>query len=242
MGKVVNTRPLVAILTALPLVGCAGGGEREYAGEAGRADDRPFEARADVTADTFFAAGQFHETSIVRPANQQLTSAEQERQQRAASDEAVRQYAKALELDPEHAPSLFRTAALHTRRGDHDAAEGYWTRYAEATGGAAGAWVNVGVAREVAGRPAEAEAAYRRALAADPTDGTARANLGMLLARDGRVQEASSQLSSAGLSPAAVHWHLAHALNDRDPAAAARHRRAAAGLDPAYRQATASAD
>ena len=196
----------------------------------------PFEARPKVTAETYFAAGQFHETSNVSRPNQHESADDRQRRLQTQRKLATAQYEKALAIDPSHPPSLFRLGALSTEAGEHEQAMDYWQRYVDATGGTAAGWTNLAVAAEVAGRSSEAEEAYRNAITADATDRTARVNLGMLLARDGRLQEAAAQLSSV-LQPAAVHWHLAHALEDRgDSTAANRHFRAAASLDPQYRR------
>ncbi len=103
-----------------------------------------------------------------------------------------------------------------------------------ATDGAAEAWRNLAICLELAKRPTDAEPAYLKALAAEPTDATSRVNLGMLLARAGRVGEAESHLARV-MPTAAVHHHLAHAAQQRgDARQAARHLRAAAAADPSY--------
>lgn len=236
----------VVLLTATLLAGCSTGKKEvayvgsERTGDAGY-DVEPFEGKPKVTADTYFAAGQFHETSVVSPASERLPKEQQERERRAQREVAVKQYEKALSLDPNHGPSLFRLGALKTEAKEFETALGYWRRYVDVTNGSAGAWVNLAICLECAGDFSEAETAYRNALSADPQDNTARVNLGMLLARDGRLQEATAQLSAV-LSPAAVHWHLAHAMEQRgDSKAANRHFRAAASLDPTYRRTSTAA-
>lgn len=237
-------RPPAAALLALTLVAGCGTGKSdvsyvgtETTGDAGY-DVEPFEGKPQVTADTYFAAGQFHETSVVRPVNKRATPEQQARQRRAQREVAIKQYEKALSLDSNHGPSLFRLGVLTTEAKEFETATDYWRRYVDVTGGTAGAWVNLAICLECAGDFVEAETAYRNAIAADPQDKTARVNLGMLLAREGRQQEAIAQLSDV-LEPAAVHWHLAHALERRgDHSAANRHFRAAASIDPTYRRTT----
>ena len=232
---------VLALVALVALAGCAGtGGGTGNAGFGDPAAEhsvRPFTGREKVTAETYYAAGKFHEGSSIGVGQPGRHSPEQVRKHiKAQRRLAVKQYRKALEIDPAHQPSLFRLAALLTALEKYDDAEAAWLEYAEATGGSAGAYVNLAICREVAGDAAGAESAYRGAVAADPRHETARVNLGMLLARAGRLQEAGAELSMA-LEPAAVHWHLAHALADADrPEAAARHFRAAASLDPAYRR------
>ena len=62
----------------------------------------------------------------------------------------------------------------------------------------------------------------------------ARVNLGVLLAKQGRILPAKKHLSAV-LEPAAVEWHLGAALQAAGQMPAAEdHYRAAAALDPAY--------
>jgi tetratricopeptide (TPR) repeat protein len=69
----------------------------------------------------------------------------------------------------------------------------------------------IGYALLGAGRMEEAEACFRRALAADADDADARFNLGVVLAETGRQEEAIGELETASrLRPrdAAVHYRL----------------------------------
>ncbi len=210
------------------------GEARAFDGKSGYQVE-PFDSTPNVTADTYFAAGQFHETSTTTN-QKRLTAAQQERQVRQQQALAIKQYQKALEIDANHHATLFRMGVLLTDRKEFEQAEVYWNRYVKATKGSTDAWMNLAVCQEVAGRTAEAESSYRQVISIEPNSKVARTNLGMLLARDGRLQEAAAQLSSV-LEPASVHWHLAHALAQRGQTEAAnRHFRAAASLDPMYRR------
>lgn len=60
-----------------------------------------------------------------------------------------------------------------------------------------GPWVNMGIVHAAAGRDAEAEAAFRRALAADPAHAIAHAELGIVLRRQGRFSEADDAYRAA---------------------------------------------
>ena len=241
MNRLPTALAAALLLTTLAAAGCGSGGAKvpDDAG-FGRAgayehDVADFDGPAEVTAETYFAAGRFHESASISPARgRRQTPAQAAKHLEAQRKLAVKQYRRALDLDAGHKPSLFRLAALLTALGEYDDAGAAWERYVEATGGSAGAWVNLAICREVARDVPGAEAAYRHAVAADPRHEAARVNLGMLLARNGDLQAAAGELSMV-LDPASVHWHLGHALQEGDrPEAAARHFRAAASLDPKY--------
>ncbi len=241
MTMTLRTASLLLALVIALVAGCQSKDD-SYAGlglGGSREGGDIFQQEPNVTADTYFAAGQFHETSTSSTAGrgQPRGAVEAQRQARLQRGKAVEQYEKAITLDPQHAPSLFRLAVIHTEEGEFDEAIALWERYVHATDGAAAAWVNLAICQEAGDEPKDAEASYRHAISVDPAHETARVNLGMLLARDGRLQEAASQLANV-LEPAGVHWHLAHALARRgDQTAADRHFRAAASLDARYQRA-----
>ena len=184
------------------------------------------------TPELYYRTGQLAEASSldVGPGGDPLPPAKIREYQAAA----LRNYAKALELDPKHAPTLYSSAVLRGRRGEHEAAIDLWKRYADAVGRTPASLTNLAVALEQAGRPADAEKAYAAAISADATFRPARVNLGVLLAKQGRILPAKKHLSAV-LDPAAVEWHLGAALQAAGQLAAAEdHYRAAAALDPAY--------
>lgn len=191
-----------------------------------------FAGEPKFTADVHFLAGQVHESKIATPTPnaRPLAASEIARYQAAA----LAQYSAALKLDPDHTPSLYRSAILLGNMKRHDASIAAWRRYADVVGRTPDSLVNLGIACEVADRAAEAEAAYLEATRRDPRHKAAHVNLGILLARQGKVEPAHAVLSQV-LEPAAVHWHLGAGL------AAGGHDReadyqfaAAARLDPSY--------
>jgi Tfp pilus assembly protein PilF len=77
-----------------------------------------------------------------------------------------------------------------------------WSDSVAKSPGSARAQNNLGLALEAAGRAAEAERAYRAALAASPAHVFARINLGRLYGQSGRIEEALRVLGEAdSLSP-----------------------------------------
>lgn len=193
--------------------------------------EEPFKGEPKVTADVHYMSGQLHESRIPAANDGKAASqAEVTRLQVAA----LNQYAAALKLEPDHAPSLYRSAVLLSGMKRHEQALAMWERYVAAVGRTPDSLVNLGIASEFAGQPQKAEAAYREATRLDKAHKSAHVNLGILLAKQGQLQPAQATLSSV-LEPAAVHWHMGVAL-----LAAGREReadqqfRAAAALDPAY--------
>jgi len=178
------------------------------------ADDPPF------TAETHYAAGRLAESQ-----NQ--------------IDKALQQYAAALKIDAGHLPSLFRMGVLYARRGDYNKAIETWRTYTRRTNDDPTACANLGFCYELASQPAQAEAAYKRGIAKDPANQPCRVNYGLMLARSGRIAEATAQLQAV-LPPAQVHYNLAavHEEMGRKTEARAEYRRAVE-LDPSFAEARA---
>ena len=146
-------------------------------------------AEPELQADTRFAAGQLQES--------------QERW-----DCAIIQYEQALRLNPKHVPSLYRMGVLHTKTKQYDKAVTWWQKYINATGGIASGYSNLGFTYEMAADVPNAEAAYRKGLEIDPKSQPCRVNLGLMYARNNRVDEAREQLAMC-LSPAEISFNLA---------------------------------
>jgi predicted O-linked N-acetylglucosamine transferase (SPINDLY family) len=100
----------------------------------------------------------------------------------------------------ERAAMTQAAVAAYQSRDFAAAADGF-KRLAEATDGA-GDWSNLGACLSALGRSAEAEDAYRRAIALDSGLADAQANLGNLLTARGRMAEAeSAYLSALSIAP-----------------------------------------
>jgi tetratricopeptide (TPR) repeat protein len=145
-----------------------------------------------LTADSHFAAGQVAETQSDVP-------------------RAVEQYELALKLDPKHPGSLFRLALIYTQQQQYPEAIQTWTRYISATGNSASGYNNLGLCLELADRAEEAEVAYQTGIKREPNNQPCHVNYGLMLARHGRVEEATAQLQAV-LTPAEVHYNLASVL------------------------------
>lgn len=187
----------VGLTVALAGVGCSGSGRQDaitgvpqaQAAEM-QAARTGFDAATEpaLTAETRYAAGRVAES-------------------RGDLNQAIRQYEEALKLDPKHAAAMYHLGVIHTQLKDFPRATALWERYLVATGHAASGYANLGYCHEQAGRIQQAEDAYRAGIKKDPTNGPCRINLGLLLARQGRVADAREQLSRV-LPPEEVYYNL----------------------------------
>lgn len=141
------------------------------------------------SAETRYAAGQLAESQRALP-------------------EAINQYREALKLNPEHLPTLYRMGIVYAQLRQYPEAIGVWKQYVKATRESAVAYSNLGFCYELAGQPDLAEKAYRDGLSRDSANDPCRVNYGLMLARQGRVNEAILQLQSV-LPAAEVHYNLA---------------------------------
>jgi tetratricopeptide (TPR) repeat protein len=97
----------------------------------------------------------------------------------------------------EQASALAVVADVQRKAGELDAAAETSRRATELDASNATAWFNRGVVEAARGNATEAERAYRAALAADPVQPDAAANLAGLLVRAGRAREAAPPLEKA---------------------------------------------
>ena|ERR1700722_73437 len=154
-----------------------------------KAEKDKFDTSRPLTAETHFAAGQFAETNG-DPAT------------------AVIQYQAALKLDPNNQGSLLRLGMLYTAQQQYPEAIETFQRFVKATNESASAYADLGFCLELAGKTDEAESAYKSGIAKDPKNQPCRVNYGLLLARAGKIAEATAQLQAV-LTPAQVHYNIA---------------------------------
>ncbi|MFI5380805.1 MAG: tetratricopeptide repeat protein [Tepidisphaerales bacterium] len=182
------------LVTVLVLAGCGGSKESQFKplskGDADSlsaqrshfdsAEDAPF------TAQTHFAAGQLAESQ-------------------GAAAMALEHYAAALKQDPKHLPSLYRTGVLYAQLHQYPQAIDTWRTYIAACGNDATGYSNLGFCYDLAGQPADAEAAYREGLAKDANNAACHVNYGLLLAKLGRTDDAVAQLKA--VLPESQAWY-----------------------------------
>jgi Tfp pilus assembly protein PilF len=163
---------------------------RGNGGLSQREGDEKFETAQDppIKAETHFAAGQLAESQDQLP-------------------RAVEQYKAALKVDPQHQAAMYKLGEVYTQLKMYPEAIEAWRSYIKATKGAAAGYSNLALTYEFARKLKEAEEAHRNAIEKDPADQRCRVNYGLMLARQGRIAEATRQFSAV-LKPAEVHYNL----------------------------------
>ena len=157
---------------------------------------------APLTANTHFAAGQVAESQGDYP-------------------RAMVQYLQAVKLDPSATVPLLRMAMIYTKQRDFDEAIATWQKYIKLTNGSAAGYCDLGYTLEMNQRFGEAESAYKTAVSKEPTNEVTRVNYGLMLARLGRMDAATVQLSAV-LTPAEAHYNIASVLESQGKIEAAK--------------------
>jgi Tfp pilus assembly protein PilF len=127
-------------------------------------------------------------------------------------EEAREMYRKAIESDPERADAYHRLALLHDQQGECETAAGYYQQALQRAPENADLHCDLGYSCYLQERWSDAEANLRRAIGLEPDLRRAHNNLGLVLARTGREQEALQEFARAGCDRAQAHANLAHAL------------------------------
>jgi tetratricopeptide (TPR) repeat protein len=171
-----------------------------------------------IDANTFFAAGQLAESRAMYP-------------------EAIDKYRAALKQDPKQTKAMYRLAVVYAMVKQYNDAINTWQSYLKVTNNAPQAFANLGFCYELAGRPVEAEDAYQRGIAKDSKNVPCRINYGLMLARTGKLSEASVQLQTV-LTKAEVHYNLGSVLQSQGKTEQAKvHFQEALKLDPNFKDA-----
>lgn len=129
-------------------------------------------------------------------------------------DAAIGLLKEAIALDPSRLDARVRLAAIHTRRGDFRAAAAEQDAVLKAKDDLKDPEMlaDLGYGLYLQGRTEPAEAVLRQAVALDPRCARAHNNLGLLLGRAGRAEEALTHFQQAGGSAADCQANLAFAL------------------------------
>jgi tetratricopeptide (TPR) repeat protein len=168
---------------------------------------------APLNAATRYAAGQLAES-------------------RGDAPTAIAQYEEAAKLDPTAPMPWMRLGVIYTAQKDFDSAIDAWNHYLKVTKNSAAAYCDLGFTLELAGRTAEAESAYKSAIAREAGNEPAHVNYGLMLARKGRLNDSLAQLQAV-LTPAEAHYNIASVLESQGKIDAAKSQyREALRLDP----------
>jgi Tfp pilus assembly protein PilF len=146
---------------------------------------------------------------------------------------AVRAYTLALQKDPGRADACARLAVLHDRQGKFEESARWYERALTLRPDDPDVLADRGYSRYLQQRWQEAEEDLRRALRLKPDHRRAHNNLGLVLARLGRSDEALASFRRAGCDEAEARANLAYALTlERHLDEAVEQYEVALGHDP----------
>lgn len=139
-------------------------------------------------------------------------------------DKAMAAYREAARRDPKRADAELRMAVLLDRLGRFSEASPHFEAALKASPGDAEIFCDRGYSFCLQGKNVEAEAALRQAIVRKPDLARAHNNLGLLLGRANRPDEALAEFRKAGCPEPDAHLNLAFALGqDRKWGEAKRH-------------------
>ncbi|MDA1017333.1 MAG: tetratricopeptide repeat protein [Planctomycetota bacterium] len=150
-------------------------------------------------------------------------------EQQGKFDQAEKAYRAALAEKPNSHVPYWRLGIVAGRRGKLDESLEWFNKALERSPGNPNIFCDVGYTLYLHGDASQAEMNYRQAIALQPTNERAQNNLGMLLARTGRVDESIAAFQKAKLDNGSIEENLGLALtmNGDLPAARDCYQRAA---------------
>lgn len=161
-------------------------------------------------------------------------------EKRGEVEQAQARYQEAVRQDPQRGDAWLRLAILHDREGRFAESADMYRKALASRPGDPEIYCDVGYSFYLQRRWAEAEMNLRQALALRPNHARAHNNLGLLLARTGRDEEALAQFRQAGGGEADSHANLAFALAlEGQWPEAKQHYQAALAADPTAKSAKA---
>jgi tetratricopeptide (TPR) repeat protein len=178
----------LASILCLFLCGCAGNQQQQQFGDKAQPSDALPAKEQPFTAETRFAAGQVDEAQH-NPSG------------------AVIQYQEALKLNPKHLGALYRLGIVYAELKEYPQAIDTWGQYVAATNESPTAYGDMAFCEELAGETDKAAASYEAGIARDPRSIPCRVNYGLMLARQGRVDDAVTQWRFV-LTDAEIHYNL----------------------------------
>ena len=131
------------------------------------------------------------------------------------TSEAIGEYRRALAIDDDFRPARIALARALNLAGEYSDALAECETLLSRDKDDAEAWAAYGSARRGIEDPVEAEVAYRKAIDINPNYGTAHHDLGALLAKESRHEEALEQLvlaAEAGVTGPEIVYNLASSL------------------------------
>jgi protein O-GlcNAc transferase len=112
-------------------------------------------------------------------------------------EDAIREYRRAIDLDPADPDPRFNLGVLYQDRGNLKEAKAQYQAILALRRDYAPAWVNLASLQELEGDTQAAEASYTKATQADPLSSTAASQLGFFLLRRERLDDAATAFQEA---------------------------------------------
>jgi len=128
------------------------------------------------------------------------------------TDQAVKVYLDVIRKDGRRGDAYHRLAVLYDKKGEPEESARYYGEALKRTTDSAELYADFGYSCYLRKRWPEAEQNLRNALRLNGELAKARNNLGLLLARTGRPEEALTEFRRAGCSPSDAHANLAFAM------------------------------
>ncbi len=125
---------------------------------------------------------------------------------------AMKLYQQIVRSAPDHHAAYHRLAVLHDQEGNHQEAARYYRKAIQRAPQNAAIYADRGYSLYLQNQWPQAEQNLRQALQLDNTLARAHNNLGLLLARSGRQEEAMREFQLAGCSEPECRANLIHAL------------------------------
>ncbi len=170
-----------------------------------------------------------------------------EHHERGRLAEAIREYRRAIELDPRDPKPAFNLAVIYQDQGRSEEARGLYQEILSVHPGYASALVNLAAIHEKEGSFGEAEITFQRAMEADRMDPAPPSQFGFSLMRRGRTAEAAEAFREAlRRSPDWANAHFGLGMcalesESRDESKALEHFESALRYNPADRAAALEA-
>jgi Tfp pilus assembly protein PilF len=148
-------------------------------------------------------------------------------------DTAMAAYNAALKNDPHRADANQRLAVVHDRLGRFQESAAYYAKALAEGPGDAEIFCDKGYSLYLQRSWADADVCLRQSIALNPKLARAHNNLGLLLVKDEKIDEALAEFRAAGCRPAEAHQNVAFVLStEKRFDLARRHYELALAADP----------
>jgi Tfp pilus assembly protein PilF len=131
-------------------------------------------------------------------------------EQNGQTERAIHVYGEVLNQSPKCVHAMWRLAVLHDLSDAFEKSEPHYLTALELDPDNANLHCDYGYSLYLQNRWTEAESQLRHSVRLRPDHGHARTNLGLVLARTGRSEEALGEFRKAGCTPSQAHANVAY--------------------------------